>query len=283
MRPTIRAHSGLLRRDGHPRRRRPRLHRRRSAGDRAGGVVNRAFVRRFLPDRDPLTAQFTYGYPRTDPNSLRSIVGVADDVRYRSLGEEAEPVFYVPQAQIPYPFLRHAVVVTPKSGSPESLIPALRLELARFDSQLVVSFEPATAIVAATLVRQTLGMTLMLLFGATALALAAVGIYGVIAYAAAERETEAATRLALGASPWTVFRLMMSAGQRLAVGGIALGLAAAYAAGRIVVSSVYEMRAGDPLVLLAATAIVGGVTILATAIPAVRASRLDPIHALRSK
>ena len=92
-----------------------------------------------------------------------------------------------------------------------------------------------------------------------------------------------ARRLALGASPGNVFRLMMSTGQRLAVGGIVLGLGAAYAGGRLAAASVYEMRASDPLVLALGAAIVGGVTIVATAIPAVRASRLDPVRALRSK
>jgi putative ABC transport system permease protein len=126
-------------------------------------------------------------------------------------------------------------------------------------------------------------MALLLIFGATALALAAVGIYGVIAYAVAEREAEVATRLALGASPRDVFRLMMSTGQRLALAGIALGLAIAYAVGRVVAANVYGMRADDPVVLAGATAVVCAVTILAIAIPALRASRLSPSLALRSK
>jgi predicted permease len=246
-------------------------------------VVNRAFVRRFIGGRDPMTAQFTFGYPKTDPQSLRSIVGVVDDVRYVSLGEDAEPVFYVSQDQVPYPFTNHAVVVTAQHGDAEALIPAIRSELQRFDPQLVVAFAPATAIVAATLERQSLGMALLVIFGATALTLAAVGIYGVIAYAVAEREAEVATRLALGASPRDVFWLMMSTGQRLALAGIAVGLAIAYMVGHVVAASVYGMRADDLVVLAGATAVVCAVTILAIAIPALRASRLSPSLALRSK
>jgi putative ABC transport system permease protein len=246
-------------------------------------VVNRAFVRRFIGPRDPMTAQFTFGYPKTDPQSLRSIVGVVDDVRYVSLGEQAEPTFYVSQDQVPYPFRNHAVVVTARHGDAEGLIPGLRAELKRFDPQLVVSFVPAPDIVAATLERQALGMTLLVIFGATALTLAAVGIYGVIAYAVAEREAEVATRLALGASPRDVFRLMMSTGQRLAIAGVVAGLAIAYAVGRVVAASVYEMRADNPVVLSGATALVCGVTIVAIAIPALRASCLSPSLALRSK
>ncbi|HEX3703034.1 MAG TPA: ABC transporter permease [Vicinamibacterales bacterium] len=246
-------------------------------------VVNRAFVRRFIGGRDPMAAQFTFGYPKTDPQSLRSIVGVVDDVRYVSLGEQAEPIFYVSQDQVPYPFTRHAVVVTAQHGDAEALIPAIRFALKRFDPQLVVAFAPASAIVAATLERQSLGMALLVIFGATALTLAAVGIYGVIAYAVAEREAEVATRLAVGASPRDVFRLMMSTGQRLAVAGIALGLTIAYAVGRVVAASVYGMRPDDPIVLAGAAALVCAVTILAIAIPAHRASRLSPSLALRSK
>ncbi len=137
--------------------------------------------------------------------------------------------------------------------------------------------------VAATLNRQQLGMTLMLIFGVTALVLAAVGIYGVIAYAASQRLGEIATRLALGATPMEVFWLMMRRGQGLAVVGIVIGIAAAYAGGRAAGSMVYGLHASDPIVLASATAVVVLITWLATAIPAKRASRTDPILALRGE
>lgn len=126
-------------------------------------------------------------------------------------------------------------------------------------------------------------MTLMLIFGATALTLAAIGIYGVIAYAAAQRRGELATRIALGASRWDVFRLMMGAGQWLGLAGILIGIGAAYAGGRVVASNVFGMHSSDPLVLITSCGAVGVVTLVATAIPAVRACRLDPVIALRSE
>ena len=126
-------------------------------------------------------------------------------------------------------------------------------------------------------------MTLMLVFGATALVLAAIGLYGVIAYAAAQRRTELATRIALGASGREVFWLVMGAGQRVLLIGLVLGLGLAYSGGRIVSGSVFAMRAADPLVLLTAGVIVAAVTWVATIIPAIRASRQDSLRALRSE
>ena len=125
-------------------------------------------------------------------------------------------------------------------------------------------------------------MTLMLVFGAMALALAGIGIYGVIAYAVEQRRTELATRLALGAPSGQVFRMLLNTGQRLALVGVVIGLAAAYAGGRVVASYLYAMRAADPLVLIGAGVVVAAVTMAATMVPALRGSRVDPVRALRA-
>jgi ABC-type antimicrobial peptide transport system permease subunit len=158
----------------------------------------------------------------------------------------------------------------------------VRGEIARLEPQLAPEVDTVSHLVASTLTRQQLGMTLMLVFGATALLLAAVGIYGVIAYASAQRLGEIATRLALGATPSQVFWLLMRRGQWLALAGVCIGLASAYAGGRAVASLVYGIRASDPLVLAMATAAVVVISWVATAIPARRASRIDPILALRA-
>lgn len=246
-------------------------------------IVNRAFVRTFLPDDDPLGRSFAVGYPKVDPTSTSRIVGVVDDMRYKSLAEEPQPACYFPLAQMPFPPLRQVFVIAPRQGNPEALVSPIRAAITRFDPQAVAVFDTGASIVADTLRRQRLGMTLMLLFGAVALTLAAIGIYGVIAYAAAQRRSEIATRLALGASRWDVFRLMMGSGQRLGLAGLVVGLALAYAGGRIVSSNVFEMRASDPMVLISACAAVAAVTLVAVAIPAVRACRLDPGRALRGE
>ena len=140
----------------------------------------------------------------------------------------------------------------------------------------------ASEIVAGTLARQRLGMTLMTIFGALALVLFAAGIYGVIAYAAAQRRTELATRIALGASSANIFWLVMRGGQTFALIGIAIGVLGAYLGGRAVAGSVFAMKAGDPTILAAAALIVAIITILATLIPAILSSRMDPTRGLRA-
>ena len=126
-------------------------------------------------------------------------------------------------------------------------------------------------------------MTLMLIFGGVAMLLAAVGIYGVVAYAVSQRRGEMATRLALGATPGSVFWLVMKQGGLLALVGTFVGLAVALASGRIVASRVYAIRAADPLVLGGAVALVVAITALATMIPAWRASRLQPSGVLHTE
>jgi putative ABC transport system permease protein len=242
-------------------------------------VVNRAFVRRYMSGKDPLRTSFTWGYPTIDPKSTRTIVGVVGDIRYKSIAEEAEPSFYVSQGQFPFP--RQTVILATRTADPSALATTVRSEIARIEPQLAVDVDTLSHYVGATLTRQQLGLTLMLLFGATALVLAAVGIYGVIAYASAQRLGEMATRLALGASPAQVFWLLMRRGQALAAVGVAIGLSAAYAGGRAVASTVYGIQASDPLVLATATLVVVAITWVATAIPARRAARTDPILALR--
>jgi len=243
-------------------------------------VVNQRFVQLFLGGRDPLSSSFAFGLPAPNPKMMRTIVGVVDDMRYESLALPPTPAFYVVQAQ-QFPILRPAIVVAARAGDPRALEPGLRSALTAFDPLLMMTATTAPEIVETTLRRQRLGMTLMLIFGALALGLAAIGIYGVIAYASAQRREEFATRIALGASAGSVFRLVLGSGQRLAMAGVGLGLAGAYAGGRLVASRVYAMRADDPLVLFAAAIVVAAVALVATIVPALRASRIDPIRAMR--
>ena len=126
-------------------------------------------------------------------------------------------------------------------------------------------------------------MTLMLIFGGIAIVLAAVGIYGVVSYANSLRRDEMATRLALGASPRSVFLLVMKQGAVLGLAGAAIGLGLAYSSGQVISSRVYAIRASDPVILSLATVLIVSITVLATTIPAARAARLNPAGALQSE
>jgi len=249
-------------------------------GTRPVAIINRAFVKRYLNGRDPIGLQFSAGYPAPDPRNEVAVVGVVDDVRQKAVKDEAEPAYYVPISQ--FPLRRQTVVVATSLADVGGLQAAIRGELRQFDPQIAIDFERVDDLVSATLSRQQLGMTLMLIFGASAILLAAVGIYGVVAYAVSQRRGEMATRLALGATPGSVFLLVMRQGALLAVAGTGIGLAIAYLSGRVVASQIYAIRASDPLMLGAAIVLVAGITALATMIPAWRASRLAPSGVLHN-
>jgi predicted permease len=244
-------------------------------------IVNRTFVKRYLRGRDPIGVRFAAGYPAPDPRNEVLVVGVVDDVRQRTVSDEAEPAFYTPLIQAP--LRRQTIVVASSLADVAALEPPIRDEIHRLDPQMAVEFERVTDLVAGTIRRQQLGMTLMLIFGVVAVLLAAVGIYGVVAYAVSERRGEMATRLALGATPGSVFRLVMMQGATLGLIGTGIGLGIAYLSGRIVASQIYVIRASDPAMLASAILLVVCITVLATAIPAWRASRVQPSGVLHSE
>jgi putative ABC transport system permease protein len=242
-------------------------------------IVNRTFVRRYLGTRDPLTARFTAGYPEVPAAPVLTVVGVVDDVKYVSLAEAADPAYYTPMAQSPY--FAQAVVLNTALADPLSIAASVRSAIHAMDPELPATPQSLSNLVSASLRRQRLGMTLMLLFALAALALAAVGIYGVIAYASAQRVGEVATRMALGATPADVFWLLMDQGRLLAILGTAVGLGVAYASGKAGSSLLYEVRASDPVILVTATAIVLAITSVAILLPARRVSRIEPSRILR--
>jgi putative ABC transport system permease protein len=251
--------------------------------DRATGapvaIVNESFARRFMVGMDPLLGQISFGFPTVLPQTKRNVVGVVNDVRYASLQGEAAPAFYLVQDQSP--ILRMSVAISTSLADPRVAADAIRAEINKADPLLAFDVVPVDTLIASTLSRQKLGMTLMLMFGVMAVTLAAIGIYGVIAYASAERSREFATRMALGASSSNVFWMLAGQARVLALVGGVLGLAVAYAAGRLASSWLYEVSASDPMILAGALVIVVTVTVLATLIPARRVSRTDPAHALR--
>ena len=254
-----------------------------TSGDRADtekvAIISDTFAKRYFAGRDPIGVHFTSGYPNVDPRSDVVIVGVVGDIRQKSIAEAAEPVFYQPTSQ--FPIRRLTVVAKTSLADPMKIAPAIRERLHASYPQMAIDVQSVPELVGSTLQRQQMGMTLMLLFGVTAVLLAAVGIYGVIAYASAERRNEMATRLALGATSGDIFWLVVRQGRTLAMIGAIIGVSAAYLTGRVVATKVYGVSAGDPLILGGSVVLMLAIALLATMLPAMRASRTDPSHVLR--
>jgi predicted permease len=244
-------------------------------------IVNRVFVEKYLKGRDPIGVQFSAGYPAPDPKQEVTVVGVIGDVRQKSLADPAEPTMYQPLTQFPLP--RVTAVVSMTQSDPAAIEGAIRAEVRKLNPTMALDFDLASDVVGGTLRRQELGMALMLVFGGIAIVLAAVGIYGVVSYAGSLRREEMATRLALGASPRSVFLLVMRQGVVLGLVGAAFGIGLAYFSGQLISNRVYAIRASDPLILAIATLLITAITVLATTIPAARAARLNPATALQSE
>ena len=243
-------------------------------------IVNESFARRYMPGIDPLKGQLYLWFPH-HPTANTARGGRGRERRQICVAHrDSEPAFYVLADRSP--MLQMSVASATSLADPRVAADAVRAEISKADPLLAFEVEPVEALVASTLSRQKLGMTLMLVFGAMAVTLAAIGIYGVIAYASAERSREFATRMALGASSSNVFWLLAGQARVLAVVGGVLGVATAYATGRLASSWLYEVRASDPMILAGAFVIVVAVTVFATVIPARRVSRTDPANALRA-
>jgi len=242
-------------------------------------IINEAVARIYWPNQNPLGKHLMMSAPGQDKPQPVEIIGVVAGSRYRSLTEDFRPGMLLPAAQNYAPdlslHLRSAM-------RPTSLIETARRELRALDPQL-----PATRIRTLeeqrrnSLYSERVTALLLSAFGGLALLLASLGIYGVMAYAVTQRTREVGVRMALGAQTGDVLRLMLRQGAWLIVAGVALGLAGAFAATRLIRNFLYQVSATDPLTFAAAALLLAGVALLACYIPARRATKVDPIVALR--
>ncbi|MCY1021024.1 ABC transporter permease [Pyxidicoccus sp. MSG2] len=241
-------------------------------------LVNAAAVRKFWPGQDPLGQRVRIGSPE---DGWRTVVGVVDDVRHGGPTAEPRAELYVPIMQSTFPSMQF---VARTEGEPLALAAAVRSAVAELDADLPVSqVRTLDAVVASATARPRFLSALVGVFAALALLLAGVGLYGVIAYMARQRTQEIGIRMALGARPEDVLRLVLGRGMRLAVLGVGLGLLAAWAATRVLGSMLHGVSATDPLTFGSLALLVLGVTMVATWLPARRATRVDPLVALRSE
>ncbi len=244
-------------------------------------VVNQAFVKRFLNGRRPVGLHMSIG--SGGPLDM-TIAGVVSDVQNASLHQPAAPTFYVPYEQVrgPKSRARGATFYVRGSSGFEALPGAVRAAVARADRALpVYSMQTMEERVRDSIFADRLMAGLSTAFGLLALVLTAVGLYGVIAYLVTRRTTEIGVRMALGATRADVVRLIVREIALVVAAGAAAGVAGSIACGRALESQLYGMRAMDPAAFIGAALAIATVAILAAALPALRASRIEPLAALR--
>jgi predicted permease len=238
-------------------------------------IVNQEFARRFFSGRDPI------GRKVRGWGQWFTVVGVVGNIKYRQITEAPKPFFYVPIRQVFRP--EYGLTFEARTNGPVAdAMAAIRREAAAIDPGLTV-FDSMTMTehISAALFGQKVGAILLNVLGALSLLLAALGLYSVMAYSVAQRTAELGIRTALGAAPKDVVMLVLRQGLAFASGGIVVGSAAAAAGARVVQSALVAVSPADPVVYAGVAAFTIAVAVLAAAVPAWRALRVDPIAAMR--
>jgi putative ABC transport system permease protein len=253
-----------------------------AATDREGAppvaIVSRTLARRFFGDADPIGRRLRLVNPEYS-NDWRTIVGVVADVRYQGLDNDGPRVVYTPFAQTPFPWI---YVHVRTEGDPMAALGSIRSAVKGVDARLgVANPQPMTALMSESSADPRFRTTLISLFAIAAMVLAAIGLHGVIAFGVARRVREIAIRLALGATTGSVRWRVISQALLLVSGGLAVGLVGAYTLGGVLEGMLYETSPADPVALAAVAILLLLTAIVASALPARRATRVQPVDALR--
>jgi putative ABC transport system permease protein len=239
-------------------------------------IISESLAKKFYPNENPLGQRISFGGPKSS-----EIVGVVGDVRDEELESKGRVAIYQPESQNTFNSMFFAVRT---AGDPDSLIPGVRAVIRSLDSSLPLdSVGTVDSLVESSLSQRRFAMLLMAVFAALALALAIIGIYGVLAYSVNQATQEIGIRVALGAKRADVLRLVFSYGGALIAAGIAIGTATAFAAGRLLASQLFEVKATDPVTYATVAFALTLTGFAACLIPALRAMRVDPMIALRSE
>ncbi|NIM48590.1 MAG: FtsX-like permease family protein [Gemmatimonadales bacterium] len=259
--------------------------------DRAGSlpvvVINESMARTFWPGEDPIGQRLRYSF--CEECGWMTIVGIVGDVMYQGVGVAPETrfIYYVSheQAAQTAPFMTNSMGLAIKTqGDPLTVAPAVRTAVRNLDQNLpVIGVAAMTDVVAGSLARPRFTMTLLGIFAGVALILGAVGIYGVISHSVAERTNEIGVRMALGAGRRAVTSMVVGQGMRLALIGVAFGLLAALGVTRVMNSLLFNVDRTDPVTIVAVSALLSAIALLACYLPARRAARVDPMTAMRSE
>ena len=243
-------------------------------------IINKAMADRFWPGESPLGRRIQLASERT---RWREVVGVVGDEKLSALDKETGSAVYVPVPQNTVPTaIRSVTLVARAGGDPSGLPAALRAALRAVDGeQALFQIRPLSEVISDSLGQPRFNSLLMVIFAALAGALAAVGVYGVMAYSVAQRRQEIGIRLALGARPRNVMTMILGQGMRLGAAGVAAGLVAAFALTRVAVTLLHGVSPTDPFTFSTISLMLLAVAFLASYLPARRATRLDPCVALR--
>jgi putative ABC transport system permease protein len=260
------------------------------AGSPAVVIINEEMARRYWKDGNPLDDRLVIGrgvMREFAGEPERQIIGVVADSRDGGLNDDPGPKMFVPQAQVPDPVNALNVRITPMAWvvrtrvTPHSVSAAVQEQLRQVSGLPVSDVRAMTEVVSRSTSRQRFNMLLMTMFGSSALLLAAIGIYGLMAYSVQQRTQEIGIRMALGALAADVRRMIVLQGMRLALVGVVLGVLSAFALSRVITSFLFGVHAHDPGVFVGIPVLLSTVALLAVWLPACRASRVDPVVALR--
>ncbi len=245
-------------------------------------VINQAMAKRYWPNEEPLGKRLRLNMGGLNRDGeFSTVIGIVGDVHGFGLDQPAKAEMYFPHAQMRNASAMALAVRT--TGAPLDLAPTARAALAEIDAQQpLFNVRTMNDLVAQSLAQRRFSLTLMLIFAGVALLLAAVGVYGVISYTVAQRTQEIGIRMALGATPASVLSMVVADGMRLVAAGLAVGLAGAFAVTRLVASMLYGVSASDVVTYAVIAIALGGVALLAIIIPARRATRVEPMLALRA-
>ena len=257
-----------------------------SGSDNASGapvvIINRAMARMFWPNQNPIGQRIWIGKPMgpewTEP-STREIVGVVGDIHGESLASAPEPTMYLPYAQRP---IVEAYFVVRTRHSPLAAVPEVRDAMRQVGPDVAIArVRTMEQVLSASMTNWRFRTILLALFGALAVFIAAIGIYGVISYSVAQRTHEIGVRMALGARRTDVLKLVIGHGFTLTLTGVAIGIIGALTLTRFLSNLLYGVKPSDPITFIAVSVILTAVALLASYIPARRATKVDPMVALR--
>ncbi len=253
-------------------------------------LINEAMAKQYWPDSDPLRDRILLGrgmMKQLKNEPARQIIGIVGSVRDGGLGVDPRPTVYVPQAQIPDALNTLSMGTTPIAWvvrtrtDPRRLGPVIRDQLRIVTGLPAADVHSMEQTVSLSTGRRRFNMLLMTVFGSVALLLAAIGIYGLMAYSVEQRTQDFGIRLALGAEASQVRNMVVRQGIGLATMGVAIGLGAAWALSRLIESLLFGVKARDPMVFITVPLVLAMVAMLAVWLPANRASRVSPIESLR--